>query len=251
VIGLKVVTRLLCGIEGIVNIVIAICLSVVFLYGAFGLWDTWQIYNSAGLDDDLLKYKPQLSADGTNPSLVDLQKINPDVCAWLTVDGTNIDYPVVQGESNLEYVNKDIYGEFSLTGSVFLDCRNHRDFSDFYSLLYAHHMEGNVMFGELPNFLEEDYFKEHTSGTLYLPECTYTIEWFSCIDGNAYTEEVFGFTQADSKKYQEQILDYLKSSSTQYRDIGVTTSDKIIGLATCSGTATDGRVILFGLMSKL
>jgi sortase B len=251
VIGLKVVTKVLCGIEGIVNIVIAICLSVVFLYGAFGLWDTWQIYNSAGLDDNLLKYKPQLSADGTNPSLTELQKINPDVCAWLTVDGTNIDYPVVQGESNLEYVNKDIYGEFSLTGSVFLDCRNHRDFSDFYSLIYAHHMEGNVMFGELPNFLEEDYFEKHTSGTLYLPECTYTIKWFSCIDGNAYTEEVFGFTQADSKEYQKQILDYLKSSSTQYRDIGVTTSDKIIGLATCSGTETDGRVILFGIMSKL
>ena len=54
-----------------------------------------------------------------SPSLQELQKINPDVCAWLTVDGTKIDYPVVQGETNLEYINQDIYGEFALSGSIF------------------------------------------------------------------------------------------------------------------------------------
>ena len=46
-----------------------------------------------------MKYKPAGKTD-ESPSLQELQKINPDVCAWLTVDGTKIDYPVVQGETN-------------------------------------------------------------------------------------------------------------------------------------------------------
>jgi sortase B len=117
------------GGNRLVNIVIAILLIIALLYGGFGLWDTWNIYNNAGVDSDLLKYKPTATGEDTpNPTLSDLQKINPDVCAWLTVDDTNIDYPVVQGRTNLEYVNQAVDKSFSLSGSIFLDCNNSRDF---------------------------------------------------------------------------------------------------------------------------
>jgi sortase B len=248
--GLGKATKIAYGIDHIVNIIIAACLLVAFLYGGFGLWDTWQIYSGAGLDNELLKYKPSLDED-SHPTLAELQKINPDVCAWLTVDGTNIDYPVVQGESNVEYVNKDVYGVFSLSGSVFLDYRNASDFSDYYSLLYGHHMAGNVMFGELTDFLEESYFNEHTSGTLYLPDCTYKIEWFSCMNTQAYDNEVFYPSGVKMEASKSELLNYIKQNAVQYREIGVTTSEQIIGLATCSDTRTNGRALLFGRMSKI
>jgi hypothetical protein len=101
--------------------VIAIMLAVALLFGGFGVWDTWNIYHNAGVSSDLLKFKPNSSGyDTPNPSLEDLQKINPDVCAWLTVDETHIDYPVVQGENNWEYLNWGVDGEFSLRAAFSL-----------------------------------------------------------------------------------------------------------------------------------
>jgi sortase B len=249
--GLEVAAKISHGISRILNIVIAISLVVACLYSGYALWDNWQIYNGAKLDSDLLKYKPNTDGDYSGLTLSELQKINPDVCAWLTVDGTNIDYPVVQGEDNFTYINKDVYGEFSLSGSVFLDYHNNRDFSDFYSLLYAHHMEGNVMFGEVPNFLEKDYFEEHTSGTLYLVDGSmYEIEWFASFTTNAYDSKVFYAVGENGDALKDAVLDYVKQKAVQYREVGVTTSDQIIGLSTCFSDNTDGRSILFGRMSK-
>jgi sortase B len=246
--GLEVAAKVAHIVNHLSDIVVVICLLATLIYSVFGIWDNYQIYVDASIDRDILKYKP----DGgtSNPTLSELQKINPDVCAWLTVDGTNIDYPVVQGEDNLEYVNRDVYGEYSLSGSVFLDYRNERDFSDFFSLVYAHHMEGNVMFGEITNFLEKDYFDKHTSGTLYLPDGTYQIEWFCCISTNSFDNKIYRPKKANDETFANKVLSYLKQSAIQYRELGVTTSDKIIGLSTCDSTSTDGRTVLFGRMSK-
>jgi sortase B len=180
----------------------------------------------------------------------EIQKINPDICAWLTVDDTGIDYPIVQGESNLYYVNRDVYKEFSLSGSVFLDYQNDREFSDYYSLLYAHHMEGNVMFGEVTNFLDADYFAKHTGGTFYTPSGSYDIEWFACISTDAYDNQVFSPTSIKQEDEYGKLLEYLKEIAVNYSDsVNVTTNDKIIALSTCLDLTTNGRALLFGKLS--
>jgi sortase B len=234
------------------NKVIALILIVALLYGGFGLWDTWMIYKNAGLDSDILKYRPTSSADADtpNPSLSDLQKINPDVIAWLTVDDTNIDYPVVQGEDNQEYLNKAIDGSFSLTGSIFLDYENADDFSDFYSLVYGHHIAGKVMFGEVPEFLDEDYFEEHTTGTLFLVDHTRRIEWFACIKTDAYDDYLYDLMSLKKWQYRVELLDYIREEADQYRDIDVTISDHIIALSTCEDATTDGRILLLGRIDQ-
>jgi sortase B len=240
------------GGDWVLNRMIALVLVLALLYSGFGLWDTWMIYDDAGLDSDLLKYKPTVSTDGDapNPTLSDLQQINEDVCAWLTVDDTNIDYPVVQGEDNVEYLNQAVDLTFALSGSIFLDYRNDRDFTDFYSLIYGHHMAGNVMFGEIPYFQEEDYFESHTTGSLCTPEHTYHITWFAYVDTTAYDKMLFAPDGYTNQEQKEALLDYIKETATQYRDIGVTASDQIVALSTCEDSTTDGRALLIGRMSK-
>lgn len=76
----------------------------------------------------------------------------------MTIDDTNIDYPVMQGEDNNEYLNKDPFGNYALSGSIFLDRRNNPEFKDYYSLIYGHHMEHGMMFGAIDEYLNEDYF---------------------------------------------------------------------------------------------
>jgi sortase B len=234
----------------LLNKAIALVLIVALLFGGYGLWDTWNIYRNATLDSDLLKYKPVATGeDVPNPTLSDMQKINPDVCAWLTVNDTNIDYPVVQGKTNWTYLNQAVDKSFSLSGSIFLDCSNANDFSDPYSLIFGHHMEGKVMFGELPYFLETDYFNSHTSGVLFTPEHTYYIEWFACVKTNSNDLKIYNPTAYESQSTTTVLLDYVKSIATQYRDVGVSSSDKILALSTCYDTTTNGRVVLVGRFS--
>jgi sortase B len=238
------------GGDRVLNAAIGLILIVTLLYGGFGLWDTWNIYHNAGVDSDLLKYKPVDNGEDTpNPTLEELQKINKDVCAWLTVDDTNIDYPVVQGESNTEYVNHAVDKSFSLSGSIFLDYRNANDFSDAYSLIYGHHMSGEVMFGELPYFLKSSYFRSHTTGTLFTIGHTYKIQWFACLKTSAYDKMIYDPTDYTDQSSMTELLSYIEDSAVQYREIGVSASDRLIALSTCYDATTDGRAILIGRLS--
>lgn len=79
---------------------------------------------------------------------------------WLTIDHTDIDYPVMQGKTNTEYLNKNPLGQISVSGSIFLDSASKSDFSDPYSVAQG------KMFGALDGFQDFSYLKSHSSGTL-------------------------------------------------------------------------------------
>ena len=80
----------------ILSIMAGILILLMLSYGMYSLWDTYKIYANAFADEELLKFRP--TDDGEdNPTLKDLEKLNPDVKAWIQVPKTNIDYPVVQG----------------------------------------------------------------------------------------------------------------------------------------------------------
>lgn len=230
----------------ILSVLAAILILLIAVYGAYSLWDTWQIYHRAFVSSDLLKYKPTANTDGTdNPTLQDLMKINSDVRGWLTIDGTHIDYPVLQGQYDYEYLNKDVYGNFVLSGSIFLSTGNKGDFSDPYSLVYGHHMDNGAMFGDVAEFVSNDYFENHQTGTLYLPDRTYHISLFSCVEADAYDSQIYSYS-GNSENDLSGLLSYISQISVQSRDIGVTKQDHIIGLSTCADAATNGRIILFG-----
>lgn len=246
--GLEIAARAARAGNSVVSVIAALLISAMLLYGGYSLWEQYQISYGAFTDDKLMKLKP--AGDGSeNPSLAELQKINSDVCAWLTIDDTHIDYPVVQGETNLEYVNKDVYGEFAFYGSVFLDCENSREFVDCYSLLYGHHMDNGGMFGDLTEFEDKNYFEEHKTGMLYLPDRTRKITIFACAEADATDGLIFN-PKIQTEESMDEFLEYIKENSVQYREIGITDRDQIIGLSTCITAETNGRAIVFGRLEK-
>ena len=115
----------------ILSMIAAIMILLMLLYGGYSLWDTVMVYRGAFLSSDLLQFKPAEDAV-ESPTLLELQAINPDVQGWLTIDDTHIDYPVVQGENDMEYVNKDVYGEFALSGAIFLSSLDNLEFDEGY-----------------------------------------------------------------------------------------------------------------------
>jgi sortase B len=249
--GWLVAEKAAAWLEKLLHALIALILVVALSYGLYGLWDNWNIYRKAGVDDVIMGYRPQLTDDASNPSLSQLQALYPDVCAWLTVDGTNIDYPVVQGQTNLEYINKSVEGTFSLTGSIFLDSRNSFDFSDGYNLVYGHNMTRKLMFGEVSSFLTEKYFNEHTTGWLFLVDRTYEIKWFACLNTDAYDQYVYSLSSGSDEETQQERLSHIKKIATQYRDLGVPADAQLIALSTCASDETDGRTVLIGWLQDV
>ena len=165
-------TRLVSALAGLLML-------ALLAFGGFALWQDAALRRGAFVGAELLQYKPAAPA-ADNPTLAGLQTVNPDVCGWLTVDGTGIDYPVVQGATNMDYVNRDVYGDFSLSGAIFLDSRCAADLTDPYTVIYGHHMDNSAMFGDVARFAEADYFAAHPAGSISLPDAAYTIELFAC-----------------------------------------------------------------------
>ena len=228
----------------ILSIMAGILILLMLSYGVYSLWDTYKIYANSFADEELLKFRP--TDDGEdNPTLKDLKKLNPDVKAWIQVPKTNIDYPVVQGQDDMEYINKNVYGEFELSGAIFLSCLNKDDFSDPYNLVYGHNMKNGGMFADVADFTNKEYFETHQKGKLYLTDATRKIRFFACMKVTAADAKIY-HPDGYRKENLKDLLDYIQANAVQYRDVNVADENSLIALSTCSEAETNGRVVLVG-----
>lgn len=232
----------------ILSIMAGILILLMLSYGMYSLWDTYKIYANSFADEELLKFRP--TDDGEdNPTLKDLKKMNPDVKAWIQVPKTNIDYPVVQGQDDMEYINKNVYGEFELSGAIFLSCLNKDDFSDPYNLVYGHNMKNGGMFADVADFTNKEYFETHQKGKLYLTDATRKIRFFACMKVTAADAKIY-HPDGYRKENLKDLLDYIQANAVQYRDVNVADENSLIALSTCSEAETNGRVVLIGKLER-
>lgn len=102
-------------------------------------------------------------------SIAELINMNDDCFGWISIDGTNISYPVMHTPSDPEkYLYKDFYGNFSYSGTPFMDSRCSAD--DDNLIIYGHHMNGGTMFADLCNYQYESYRNAHPNVVLETKE---------------------------------------------------------------------------------
>jgi sortase B len=237
--------QLLKWLNRVLNAAIILAILAAMAYSLYSIWDNNSIYAAAlSVSNRIRKEKPT----GDKPSFDDLLKINPDVCAWITLDGTNIDYPIVQGSSNDEYLNKDVYGEYSLAGSIFLDTRCSRGFTDFDELVYGHHMDRHEMFGDLDLYLDEDFFNQNETGTLLLPGKKIPVTVVAVMVADDTDPWVFDPAAADENP--AGYLSYIASNAKYVHSetlmaVGSDTgSQHLLTLSTCSSDQEDDRTVV-------
>lgn len=202
-------------------------------------------------------YQPsdEKGPDGENTNqpevdyLADTKAINPDTVAWVTIDNTNIDYPVVQTDNNEFYLHNNFYKKYEFAGVPFLDCRCEKEFTGFNSILYGHFMADKSMFANVNRFKRKQYFDEHTTGSILLSDGVHKIHIFAVIvlpyDGFIY-ETVF-LTSADKERFAKT----LKDKSLFYREPEVDiTKTGVITLSTCSYEYDNARTAIIGYIDK-
>lgn len=228
-------------LDKLVNIFVYILFIIVFLYGTYSVYDNLSVYNDAKLTKNIIKCIPK--DDGSNFSLTELKAINEDICGWLRINKTNIDYPIVQGKDNLQYLNKNYEKEFSSAGSIFLDYRNSFTFEDDYSILYGHNMHHNTMFSDLTAYKDQEFLDEHTEGRLYLEDKTYKIEIFAYDIIDAYANTIYNVNNYKNDKNLE-IASYIKNNAITKKELQIESTDKIIVFSTCVVSQHSSRAIV-------
>ena len=204
---------------------------IALLICIYALYDTWYVFDHAN-DKSYLKFKPGVEEEN---GAVSESPITSDMVGWITMDDTNIDYPIMQGEDNTAYLNKDPYGKFSLSGSIFLDSRNNSAFTDEYSLIYGHHMEYGVMFGALDDYLDEDYLNSHGHGQLLVErdgKVMYELEAFYAMSADAKDDFIF------NPENYEELYAFL-------REKGMDINHRVLCLSTCAGDTSTTRIVVF------
>ena len=252
---MRILKIILNTLNSVITLLVSLVLIAAGAYSLYAIWDNSQIYAAADqVQSQLMKLKPEENDKDNGASFAELRKINPDVCAWLSLDNTKIDYPVLRGSDNLEYINKDVYGKFAMAGSIFIDSGCDSSFAGHYSLLYGHHMENHKMFGDLELYRNQTFFNENRTGTLYLPEKTYKLEILACFFLRADDSNIF-----DPGKWEEQtkgLIDYAENRAEYiHEDLKEKISAKeettqFLAMSTCSSEFTDARTVLLAIMQE-
>lgn len=227
-----------------VDYIILIISILALIIGAYAFWDTHQLMEIAD-PDTYAVYKPN-SEDRL--SYEELKKINPDLIGWVDVYGTKIDYPIVQGRDNDEYLNKTVLGKFSTIGSIFLDASNEKDFSDFQNILYGHFMAERKMFGDLELFKDKEFFDIHRYGAIHKDgEGIKGIEFFAFLKTVGSDPDILSIAKTRTDK--PDLIDHIYEIADFSRKLDFSDDENLVVFDTCDFTITNGRSILIGRLT--
>ena len=203
--------------------------------------------NENQFTDILENEEGNLSYENTY-NLENIAKINSDIIGWIKIDGTNIDYPIMQNGDY--YLHKDIYKNYSSHGTPYLAPFCNLKKSD-NLIIYGHHMKDNTMFSQLEKYKSYNFYLNHKYIKFFTIENGRTIEntyevmiAFKTI---AYSDEGFRYySYTDFQNYEdyEEFVENCRNLEFYYTGVVGTHQDKYITLSTCEYSQKNGRMVV-------
>jgi len=179
-----------------------------------------------------------------------LQEMNSDIVAWITFEEpSEIDYPVVQGKDNQEYLTRTFEADGHKYGTIFMDVDNSSDFSDPNTFIYGHHMANGSMFAGLLDYLDEAYYKAHPYFTIYtVDDRTLTYQVCSVeitAEGTLSYQWIY-----DTEESWEEYRAYIMNNASYQTGVTLQADSKLVSLSTCLNTTSNQRVLLHGVLTE-
>lgn len=182
-------------------------------------------------------YWDYLSVPFMNVNFNELLKKNSDTVGWIKVEGTKVNYPIVQTDNNDYYLSHAFNKSRNAGGWIFADYRvNFKDFGK-NTIIYGHNMNNKTMFGSIPTMLYNSYLNNSNNYYIKISTPTTNTVWKVFSVYTIEPEVYYLKTNFKSEPY-ENFLSTLKGRSTYNFDVDVTTDDKILTLSTCDNTGT-------------
>ena len=174
------------------------------------------------------------TVDKYNVDFDSLKQKNSDTIAWLKVNGTSIEYPVVKTTNNDFYMTHSFDKSYNSAGWVFMDYKDKFDGTDNNMVIYGHNRRDGSMFGTLKNILTEKW--QNNTDNFIIPLIT---------ENEKSEYRVFSVYRIEKEDYYittnfgtdiefETFIDKIKSRSVKNFDVDVNTEDHILTLSTCA-----------------
>lgn len=238
------------GIYAVAIIALVICTFRLYDYlsetgGAEEQFDEVTIQYVSQEPESVENMDPDTSAW---PPIVDFDSLiadNPDVVGWIRIPGTTVDYPVMANSEPDYYLHRDMYGNYSYPGSIFVDHQNTRDLDeDNHIMLYGHHMITPTMFHDVANYKYTDFFYAHRVIYFETPNITYVLKPVAeyTVDPKEYdTRKVVFNNSQEFQEYADKRL--ARSNYIRENDYKRSTVDKLFTLITCTDNGEARQVL--------
>lgn len=228
---------------------LAVFLWLLFI-GVYAFYDAQNVNESGKLGDDIIEVaaKAGVSATDEDFDFSEFKTINPEIVGWIQIDGTNIDFPVLQSKDNSKYLVKDYKGEFATAGSIFVDYRNNK-FLDNFTVIYGHRMKNGLMFSDITLYKDRKFFDEHRLGMLYTEQGKYKMEAIGFAVITLANTDIYNVPVYKDKPVAA--YDTYKRDSLYMADYKVNSGDKLLLLTTCDKDARHKRDVLLVKLSKI
>ena len=181
-----------------------------------------------------------------------LQEENTDIVGWIEIEGTNINYPVLQGEDNAYYLNHNYKKETSQKGSIFLTKDYDWNLPSTNLLIYGHNIMNGQMFQDLLKYADEEFYKDHPLIRFTTQNEDKEYEIISAFKSRVFyklEQNVFRYYDFVNAQNEEEYNEFVKNAKeASLYDIETTAEygDQLITLVTCSYHTEDGRLVVIG-----
>ena len=182
----------------------------------------------------------------------ELQKENEDIVGWVEIEGTNINYPVLQGEDNSYYMTHNYKKEKNTYGSIFLDKDYDWSIPSSNLLIYGHNLQDGTMFHDVLNYKDKSYYDEHPVIRFTTANEDKEYDIISAFYSRVYyksEKDVFRYYYFVNAENEEEYNDFVKNAKeASVYEIEETAEygDQLITLSTCSYHTEDGRFVVVG-----
>ena len=175
-----------------------------------------------------------------------LKQKNSDAIAWIKVNGTDIDFPVVKGTDNSYYLTHNFDKEKNKAGWIFADYRNKFDGTDKNIIIYGHNMKNGSMFASLKDVIKEEWYNNENNKYIALitenENCKYQVFSVYQIETEEY------YLQTNISNFKE-FVEKIKGRSKKDFNVDIKETDSILTLSTCADN-TKYRVVLHAVKIK-
>lgn len=230
----------------IINI-IQILLIVVLVYSAIhiAIWYKNNESNKKIIKETLKTVKINDDTKTKQKYEVDFKELknkNSDTIAWLKVENTNIEFPIVKANDNSYYLSHNFNKEYNKAGWIFADYKNKFDTTDKNIVIYGHNMRDNSMFGSLKDVIKKEWYNNESNKyiTLITEEEYHIYEVFSVYQ--IEKEDYYIKTNFKNNEFEE-FINTIKERSKKDFNVKVTKDDNILTLSTCANN-NKYRVVL-------
>lgn len=176
-----------------------------------------------------------------------LRTVNGDVAGWIMIPGTELSYPVMQGTDNQYYLSRNWRGEANTSGSVFLESTCSRDLTDFHTIVYAHRMRNDTMFGTLKYYSTLDFWRAHPS--VYVAFGSGVIYRYDIFAAHEVgTKGIVYRLDIEESRLQDELIRACLEDSVIDTGIVPTEVDRLLTLSTCTASGRVDRWVVHAVL---